>query len=181
MRPAGVACLSHGSATKVVDWDASCAMHVAVRRRLGNMLAAPMMLKVSTLRRHAGTFQHQSVEAFVQGEAVATEVYAPPKPDEFKETLDNVRAGKMSMMQSNRRKTRCMEWCLAEAIRTLHRASIASASTLSMSADGRQCRLLMYFSGACGQALQVRQGVLGSERYFWHWQCCLPGAIAGHH
>ncbi len=133
---------------------------------LGKYEGGAMMLKASSLKRHAGTFQHQSAEAFMEGEAAATEVHAPPKPDEFNETLHNVRAGKMSMMQSNPRKTRCMEWCLAEAIRTRHRAFIASASTLSMSEDQRQGRLLMYFSGACRNTLQVRQGVLGLERSF---------------
>ena len=143
MRPVGVACLSHGSATNGGGLGCVLCHARGCETALWKYDGGSMLLKVSTLRRHARTRQHQSAEAFVQGEAEATEVYKPPTPDEFNETLDNVRAGNMSMMHSNRRKTRCMEWRRAEAIRTLHRDFIASASTLSLSADGRQCRLLM--------------------------------------
>ena len=77
---------------------------------------------------------------------------------------ENARAGKAMTRRTNPRKDRCMEWCLAEAIRTRQRNFLRGVATLSLSADARQGRLLMRWSGICKESLEVRQGVLGLER-----------------
>ena len=73
--------------------------------------------------------------------------------------------GRCWQSSEHRRKHRRMEWCLAEAIREKHRRFLAAADTVSMSADSRQGRLLMNFSGA-SSSMEVRHGVLGLERDF---------------
>ena len=65
---------------------------------------------------------------------------------------------------TNRRKIRCMEWCLAEAIRVQHRDFVSTASTMSMRSDARQGRLLARFSAICPKTFAIRQGILGLER-----------------
>ena len=112
------------------------------------------------------SFHHLQAEQEVQQETAVSSVHTFPSPAEFKAVWADVRSGRCWKDGEKRAKSCRMEWCLAEAIREKHRRFLATAATVSMSADSRHGRLLMYFSGASQTSLEVRRGVLGVERDF---------------
>ena len=125
-------------------------------------------LKVGNLKRHAASKQHLQSIALLSQEAFS-KVYEIPTHDEFKRIWENTRSGKISTSLpgeklQNHRKTRCMEYCLAEALRATNREFIRDAATVSVNSDGRQGRLLLRFSSVCPVTLSVRRGTLGLER-----------------
>ena len=125
-------------------------------------------LKWSNILRHKTTYLHRQAEAALARQTTP-KAYAAPTPAEFKETWQNVRAGNAAAKllegkRVNERKRRAMEWCLAEAVRDLHREFLADASTMSLSWDGRHGRLVSRFSATHENTLEVRQGTLGLER-----------------
>jgi len=125
-------------------------------------------LKWSNILKHKTTYMHKQAEATLARETMP-KAYAAPTPAEFKQTWQDVRTGNgaprlLDGKWRNHRKQRAMEWCLAEALRDLHREFLADASTMSLSWDGRHGRLVSRFSGTHGKTLEVRQGTLGLER-----------------
>lgn len=125
-------------------------------------------LKWSNILRHKTTYLHRQAEAALARQTTP-KAYAAPTPAEFKQTWQDVRAGNAAAKllegkRVNERKRRAMEWCLAEAVRDLHREFLADASTMSLSWDGRHGRLVSRFSATHENTLEVRQGTLGLER-----------------
>ena len=125
-------------------------------------------LKWSNILRHKTTYLHRQAEATLARQTTP-KAYAAPTPAEFKQTWQDVRAGNAAAKllegkRVNERKRRAMEWCLAEAVRDLHREFLADASTMSLSWDGRHGRLVSRFSATHENTLEVRQGTLGLER-----------------
>ena len=125
-------------------------------------------LKWTNILRHKTTYMHKQAEATLARETMP-KAYAAPTPAEFKQTWQDVRTGNgaprlLDGKWRNHRKQRAMEWCLAEALRDLHREFLADASTMSLSWDGRHGRLVSRFSGTHDKTLEVRQGTLGLER-----------------
>ena len=125
-------------------------------------------LKWTNILRHKTTYMHEQAEATLARETMP-KAYAAPTPAEFKQTWQDVRTGNgaprlLDGKWRNHRKQRAMEWCLAEALRDLHREFLADASTMSLSWDGRHGRLVSRFSGTHDKTLEVRQGTLGLER-----------------
>lgn len=126
-------------------------------------------LKVGNIKRHNSSRCHaQAVDMMLK--KASSKVYATPSAEEFRATWEDVRAGKVATSlpgekTQSRTKTRCQEWCLAEAVRQKHVQALTKADTISVNADGRQSRLLMRFS-CIGPDMIRREGTLGLERGF---------------
>ena len=121
-------------------------------------------LKKHALERHTATGVHRMAEKILFEKTTMIASTKPPAPEDFKKEWENARTGKSLTLVPNRGKHRTMEWCLAEAIRVRQRSFLRGVATLSLSADARQGRLLMRWSGTSKETLEVRQGVLGLER-----------------
>lgn len=135
----------------------------------GQCCGSVSSLKVGNLRRHSKSRRHvQAVDMMLK--KTSSKVYATPSVDDFRATWEDVRAGKVATplpgekMQS-RKRSRCQEWCLAEAVRQKHVQALKSADTIAVNADGRHSRLLMRFS-CIGPDMIRREGTLGLERGF---------------
>ena len=126
-------------------------------------------LKVGNIRRHGSSRGHvQAVDIMMQ--KASSKVYKTPSADEFRATWEDVRAGKVvtslpGEKMHNRKRTRCQEWCLAEAVRQKHLQALQQAGTIAVNADGRHSRLLMRFS-CIGPDMTRREGTFGLERGF---------------
>ncbi len=88
-------------------------------------------LRVGNLKRHANSKPHAHSIRLLNQEATS-KVYEVPTHDEFKRVWENTRSGKMSIALpgerlKNHKKTRCMEWCLAEAVRATNREFVRDA------------------------------------------------------
>ena len=129
---------------------------------LGKYTGGSGLLKVGNLERHGASIQHRRAEAMLKDPTVPAVNRTPTKAD-FARVWKDVRNGTMKPARLKRR-TRNMEFCLAEALREKHRRFLVEACTVSVSMDGRQSRLLLRFSATHSNTLQVRKGIMGLER-----------------
>ena len=125
-------------------------------------------LKPGKLKRHGECPGHQMAVAWYQGLADIERPAQAPAVSMWKSMWDILRKDRHMDMPAmpdaiGRGKARMMVYCLAEALRQRHREHLWSSTTVTLSMDGAQTRLLCRFS-AVNDRLEVQRGVLGMRR-----------------
>ncbi len=123
-------------------------------------------LKKFNVIRHALSQSHRAAVAWVMGmdEKIA---HAPPLTD-FKDMLRNLSKG-ISLRSCHPRavssdRVHAMAWCLGEAEKQIDQDFLRNATTICLTRDARQERLVVRF-GACRlDSMEVRRGLLGMAR-----------------
>ena len=160
--------------SKVVDgnWGAGCIICHArdPTSIMGRFeIRTPLALQLCHLLRHQRTAMHRLAEAELMEQEEAYDPRATPSNDMFQSLWKDIRDGGGTANKKSgigmKDKLRKMKWCLAEAIRTLHRAFLRDANTISIFQDGSNGRLLLRFKAA-KNTLEERAGVLGLEKNY---------------
>lgn len=121
-----------------------------------------------TITKHEQTPLHLLGMALMQGKQPDADTSgAHPTKAEWQQVLKDIWSGNPQSIKGSgnlgRRKTRCMQWCLAQARRNDMRAQLLDAQTIAISCDKRQTRFVLRFRCA-GNDLIPRTGILAISR-----------------